>query len=108
MRYRLRTLMIVLALGPIVLAGLVFVPFGLWDGRFALTVRFVNNTGKAIDHIEPADEIKREYADFHVAHPDIEKPRWRSITLDNDGVGQIDVTCSGHVSQFTGIELSYM
>ena len=108
MRFSLRTLLLVLALGPIILFGLVCAPQMIWDGRFALNVRFVNETGKTIDRIDAASVINREDADFHIAHPDIEQPRWNAIILDNNGVGQIDVNCSGHVSQFTGIELSYM
>jgi hypothetical protein len=107
-RYSLRTLLLLVAIGPVVLSGLVYVPQMIWDGRFALNVRFVNETGKTIDRIDAAAVIKREYADFHVAHPNVEEPRWRTFDLDDNGVAQIDVNCSGHVSQFTGIELSYM
>ena len=106
-RYRLRTLLILLAIGPIILAALVSIPQIVWDGGFDLNARFVNKSGKTIDRIEAADVGKREYADWHVSHPDIEQPSWREVTLDTNGVGQIHVRSSGHVSQFTGIELSY-
>jgi hypothetical protein len=106
-RYKLRTLLILLAVGPPFLAGLVYVPQIIWDGGYDLSVQFANQTGKAIDRIEAAAVGKREYADLHVAYPDVEPPNWRSVTLDGKGVGQIYVRSSGHVSQFTGIELSY-
>jgi hypothetical protein len=107
-RYRLRTLLICMGVAPMLLSSLICVPQVIWDGRFQLNVRFVNETGNAIDQIEAADAGTRQYADYYVSFPNgREQPRWKAVNLDGNGVGQIDVNCSGHVSQLTGVELSY-
>ena len=106
MRYRLRTLLIVLALGPVVLAGLFFgLGDTVWDGRCGLNVRFVNETGKVIDRVEAAGVGDRAEADAY-ASTGLEPPGLRGIHLDQNGIGQIDVNCSGR-DTWLGYELSY-
>jgi hypothetical protein len=106
-RYSLRTLLIVLAVGPAGLFVLVSGPQMVWDGRFTLNVQFVNETGISVDRIEAAVVGRRAHADLYVSFPNGEQPRWRVVELDNKGVAQLDVNCSGHESWLTGYELSY-
>lgn len=107
MRFSLRTSLIMLAVGPIVLCVLFVGPYvAVWSGRFTLNVHFVNETEKNIDRMEAAVVSNREEADFHVSVPDVEPPRWRLVNLDSNGVAQLDVKCSGHDS-WLGYELSY-
>jgi hypothetical protein len=108
MRYRLRTLLIVLALGPIVLAGLFFGPGeALWDGRFPLNVCFVNETGKVIGQIEAAAVHNRAEADAYLSLPaGGEQPRWQEMELDNKGCAVLNVNCSGRTT-WLGYERKY-
>jgi hypothetical protein len=108
LRYKLRTLLIVLALGPVVLACLFFgLGDTVWDGRFTLNVSFVNETGKPIDRIEAAAVSNQAEADAYVSLPTGgEQPKWRVVELDNSGSGQIDVNCSGR-DTWLGYELKY-
>ena len=108
MRFSLRTFLLLAVVGPIFIAGFIYVPQTIWDGGFDLNLHLVNNTGKAIDRIEAAAVASHQYSEFYVAHPDHrEQPRWSTVTLDGGGVGQVYVNSAGHVNAFTGIELSY-
>src|SRR5262245_12642682 len=107
MRYSLRTLLLLVAVVPIIIAGLVCVPQAVWDGRFDLNVRFVNKTGKAVSSIEATSVYDRRTADLYLAYPQGEQPPWRILALDNNDTAQIEVKCFGRESQFTGIEFSY-
>jgi len=108
LRYKLRTLLIVLALGPPVLAALFFgLADTLWVGHFTLNVRFVNETGNAIDRIQAAAVSDRAEADAYASlSTGLEPPGWRGIDLDPNGIGQMDVSSCGR-DTWLGYELSY-
>src|SRR5262245_3291887 len=108
LRYKLRTLLIVLAIGPMVLAAIYFGPVvTIWDGYFTLNVQLVNETGQAIDHVESAVVGSRHDAEVIVANPTMERGWfWKPANLDAAGVAQVDLRCSGHVNWF-GREISY-
>lgn len=108
MRYRLRTLLVVLALGPPLLALCYFGPFvAVWSGRFTVDVQFANNTGKAIDRLDAAVVNDRGTAKMLVAHPDAEGGwLWKPISLDTHCMAQLDVKCSGRET-WLGREFGY-
>jgi hypothetical protein len=108
MRFRLRTLLIVLAIGPPLVASLYFGPVvTIWDGYFTLNVQLVNETERAIDHVDAAVVHSRHDAEVVVANPTMERGWfWKPAILDAAGVAQVDVRCSGHVNWF-GREISY-
>jgi hypothetical protein len=110
MRFRLRTLLIVVALAPLLAWAVVSVwppTIIVWDGGFTLQLRYVNNTGKAIDRMEAAVVSRRDEAEMYVSHSDIEQPIWKPIILNDDGIAQLHVKCSGRENPLTGRELSY-
>jgi len=108
-RYKLRTLLILLAIGPPLLAGVVlcFVPRIVWDGSFDLRVSYVNNTGKSFDRIESAVVWSQTDADAHIRFPDAEQPLWKAVELDDSGATLFTVNCCGKECALTGYELSY-
>jgi hypothetical protein len=107
-QYRLRTLLMVLVIGPPVLAILYFGPVvTIWDGRFTLNVQLVNETGRPIVCVDAAVVGSRQDAEAIVANPTMEGGWfWKPANLDAAGVAQVDVRCSGHVNWF-GREISY-
>jgi hypothetical protein len=108
MRYRLRTLLIVLALGPPLLAGFVFFgPQMVWDGGFDLSVHFVNNTGRSIDRIYATRPGSKSDMELYVSFPEREHPTWKPIEMEDSGLAHTHLNCSGHVSLLIGHELSY-
>lgn len=107
MRFSLRTLLVALAVAPLLIAAVICVPQVAEVGHIPLTLRFINETGKTIQRIEGAAVGKREYADWHVKVRNEEQPPWRSIALDGDGVGELHLMFSRMASQFTGVEFSY-
>jgi hypothetical protein len=108
LRYRLRTLMIVLAIGPMVVAFLYFGPVvAVWSGRFTLNIQLVNETGKTIDHVEAAVLSTRNYADMLVSHSDAEGGwMWKPVDLDANSIAQVEVRCSGRTG-WLGHKMSY-
>jgi hypothetical protein len=68
MRYRLRTLLIVLAVAPLVLAGGGHaLPVALWDGRFDLTVRVSSDPGPP-QSVACEAFPSRQYAEYALEH----------------------------------------
>jgi len=108
MQFRLRTLLILLAVMPPFVAGLICLPRTCWVGHYSLSTCFINDSGKVIDRIEAGAKSTREEADLFVADPDgPERPHFESVNLDKNSMGKIFVRSSGAISTFTGIELSY-
>jgi hypothetical protein len=71
MRFRLRTLLVVLAILPLLIWGVVSVwppTVMVWDGGFTLHVQYVNETGKMIDRMEAAVVEQREQANVHLSN----------------------------------------
>ena len=109
MRFRLRTLLILSAIGPPMLAGvgLFFVPQIVWDGSFTLRVRYINDTGESIDRIESAVVWNPKDANLYVKFPDAERPLWKLVEVDDSGAALFTVKCSGRECAITGHEWGY-
>src|SRR5437899_155325 len=107
MRFRLRTLLIVMALMPPLIAILYFGPsVAVWSGRFTLNLKIVNETGKTIGHVEAAPVHHPQDDDALVAHPEMERWMWHPVQLDEHLVGEVTVRCSGRET-WLGREVAY-
>lgn len=108
MQVRLRTFLILGAICPPLLAFLYYGPVvTVWDGQFTLNVQLVNETDKAIDHVDAAVMSSRHEAELLVENPNIERGwQWKRTNPDAADIVQISIKCSGHVNWF-GREISY-
>ena len=108
-RYKLRTLLIVLAVAPVGISAIVthlfFSTAGIADGEGTLTMRIVGERVSEIKELEAAVFYSRQAADYCVDHP-LREAGWRPINLDDDGVAHLQLSHSYRLN-WVGQVISY-
>jgi hypothetical protein len=99
MRYRLRTLLILVAIVPPLLALLYHGPvIATWSGGFTLNVELKNATGKGIGHVDAAVLHSRDEAAIVIEHLPSGGGPWKPCAVDARGVVAIRISCSGRTT----------